>query len=68
MAEQDTNTKLLVVVKVFDNIADIRDDSYATRFIINQYNPEGRKKLAKCAWWAMHNDKILLTQLMDSEL
>ena len=54
--------KLLVKIEVYDDMVSLDDgDEPIVEFIINQYNPEGRRRLAKCAWWAMHNNHPILT-------
>lgn len=59
--------KLLVVVEIYETNEELKSRNPQRRFTINLYSHEDRKKLARCSWWAMHNNRIIVTYPRDSE-
>ena len=54
--------KLLVVMTVWKNTENEEDDEILNQRVYNFLDPQQRQKIAKTAWWAMHNGYEMITR------
>lgn len=53
---------MIIICRVYDTRKDLAEGNPPlNEFAYNDENPLGRRKMAKTAWWAARDDKVLLT-------